>query len=81
MSMRSVVVLAAFSFVLPAAVKGQVVRNAYSEAYFLGATRFLKFVDKAGLTKLLKDPRGDLGFCLCFLVRFALFLLLFSLFG
>ena len=59
MTMRSVVVFAAFSVVLPASVHSQVVRNAYSEANFLGATTFLKFIDKAGLNKLLKDPRGD----------------------
>ena len=59
MTMRSAVVFAAFSVVLPASVHSQVVRNAYSEANFLGATTFLKFIDKSGLSTLLKDPRGD----------------------
>ena len=58
--MQALLALVAFSVVSPAAVHSQgVVRNAYSEAQYLGARTFLTLVDKAGLNTLLKDPRGD----------------------
>ncbi|KAL8611296.1 hypothetical protein ACOMHN_013727 [Nucella lapillus] len=58
--MEGIVKLAVVSLALPVVLSAAVVRNVYSETHFLGAASFLSYVDKAGLTKLLKDPRENL---------------------
>ncbi|KAK7102784.1 protein sll1483-like isoform X2 [Littorina saxatilis] len=59
--MKTVLMIGALIATLSSVVGGlAVVRNVYAEADFRGCDKFLSFVDKAGLTKTLKDPRENL---------------------
>lgn len=58
--MKTFLSLAVFSLLLPALVQAQAVRDTYAETRYLGASTFLSYIDEAGLTTLLKNPRENL---------------------
>jgi hypothetical protein len=53
---RLIILCVAFSVLVPASMAQ--VMNVYAEAAYLGATDFITYVDKAKMTKMLKDPTG-----------------------
>jgi uncharacterized membrane protein YjgN (DUF898 family) len=67
---KLIILCVALSVFVPASMAQ--VMNVYAEAAYFGATDFITYVDKAKMTKMLKDPTGLLSFVFMLLLSLLL---------